>query len=68
MDTLTLLGVLGFLAITLVLGIVLGAIDGPVDRGEFYIAKQAFDRSADRLSPISDLAKFMAEDDGKAGS
>ena len=67
MDTLTMIGILGFLVVTLVTGFLLGAVDGPVDRGEFYIAKQAFDRSADRLSPISDLARFMAEDNGKAG-
>ena len=65
MDTLTLLGVFGFLVITLALGFFLGTVDGPVDRVEFYVAKQAFDRSFDSLSPISDLAKFMAEDNGK---
>jgi len=68
MDTLTMLGIAGFLMATLLLGIWLGALDGPVtiERGEFYVAKRAFDKSVDKLSPISELAKFMAEDNGKA--
>lgn len=68
MDTLTMLGLLGFLVITLGFGLFLDVIDRPasIDRAEFNIAYQAYERSVDSLSPISDLAKFMAEDNGKA--
>ena len=59
------LGLAGFLTATLLLGIWLGALDGPVriDRGEFYVAKRAFDKSVDNVSPVISLAKAMSESD-----
>lgn len=61
------LGLLGFLVMTLGFGLFLDVINRPasIDRTEFNVTYQAFERSVDSLSPISNLASFMAEDHGK---
>ena len=60
MDALIWAGLAGFLGATLLLSAFLGAQRG---REEFNVAHRAFERSVDSLSPISNLAKFMAEND-----
>jgi hypothetical protein len=58
-------GITGFLGVTLLLSAILGAQRTHV---KVIDAHKAFERSVDSLSPISDLASFMAEDNGKTRS
>lgn len=58
-------GIVGFLGMTLLLSALLGAQRTHV---KVINAHKAFERSVDSLSPISNLAAFMVEDNGKIRS
>jgi hypothetical protein len=63
MDALIWYGLVGYLGMMLLLSALLGA-----QRSNEHVAcaHKVFESNIDSLSPISDLAKFMAEANGKA--
>jgi len=66
--TITALSLIGFAVVSLFLSVILTALETKPSREEFYVAHRAFERTARRVSPVADLARFMSEEpNGKAG-